>query len=120
MIFETGADDLAFVAEILGAGEANDAVYQKRLEGAGYAVGPRFEGELIDSVMRLGGERAALAGFEVHCVVSYPCDIALTMVLEKLVAAFAEQVEGDSETAVSGFRAGYGLEEKVDRGSAIE
>ena len=47
-------------------------VDQKRIEGARHAVGPGFERELIDAVMRLGRKGAALAGFEVHDVVAHP------------------------------------------------
>ncbi len=40
------------------------------LEFAGDGVGAGFAGLLIDAVMRVGGEGAALAGFEVHDVVA--------------------------------------------------
>ena len=66
MVFEPGADDLPLVRQIFRADEADDAVDEKRIEGAGHAVGPGFQRELIDAVMRLGGKGAALAGLEVH------------------------------------------------------
>ena len=82
MIFQSGADDLPLVIEIFRADEADDAVDQERIEGASDSVGAGFERELIDAVMRLRRERAALAGFEVHDVVADPGDVALAMMLE--------------------------------------
>ena len=38
----------------------------------GHAVGPGFQRELIDAVMRLGRKGAALPGLEVHHVVADP------------------------------------------------
>ena len=75
MVFQSSADDLPLVVQILRTDEADDAVDEKRMEGAGDAIGARFERQLIDSVMRLGGKSAALAGFEVHHVVAHPADI---------------------------------------------
>ncbi len=46
------------------------------------AVSSRFERELIDSVMRLGGQGAALTSFEVHDVIPGPADISLAMMLK--------------------------------------
>src|ERR1700704_1134265 len=79
MVFQSSADDLPFVVQILGPDEAYDTVDEKRLEGARDSVGSRFEGKLIDSVMRLGGESAALTCFEVHQVIAYPASIPLAM-----------------------------------------
>src|ERR1035438_5189433 len=75
MVFETSADDLPLVVQILRADEADYAVDEKRLEGARDSVGSRFERKLINSVMRFGGKSATLAGFEVHHVVANPSDI---------------------------------------------
>src|SRR5215472_1484251 len=66
VIFEAGADDLALVVEILRADKANHAVDEKGFEDASHTVSAGFQGELVDSVMSLGGEGAALASFEVH------------------------------------------------------
>src|SRR5260221_12765009 len=54
MVFESGADDLAFVIEILRPNKSNDAINQKRLEHASYAVRARFQGELVHTVMSIG------------------------------------------------------------------
>ena len=58
--------------KILRADEADDAVDQEWIERACHAVGARFQRQLIDAVMRFGGEGASLPGFEVHYVVADP------------------------------------------------
>ena len=70
MVLETGAGDLLAVVEVFRADEADYAVDQQRREGAGDGVGARLDGLLIDAVMRVGGQRAALAGLEIHDVVA--------------------------------------------------
>ena len=77
VVFEAGAEDLLAVVEVLGADEADDGVDQHGLEVAGDGVGAGFEGLLVDAVVGVGGERAALAGFEVQdvgvgCVSRWP------------------------------------------------
>src|SRR5271167_4999947 len=108
MVFESSADDLPFVVQILRADEADDTVDEKRMEGARDSVGSRFERELIDSVMRLGGESATLAGFEVHRVISHPAGVeiagALAMMFENLFVALAQDAQSDAEAAVGRFR----------------
>ena len=70
MILETGAGDLLAVIQVFGADEAYHAVDQQRREGAGNRVGARLDGLLIDAVVCIGGQRAALAGLEIHDVVA--------------------------------------------------
>ena len=78
--------------EVLRADEADHAVDQERVERAGHAVGPGFERELIDAVMRLGRQGAALAGLEVHHVVADPGHVrALAVMLQHALAALAQQ-----------------------------
>ena len=43
VIFQAGADDLPLVVEIFRADEADDAVDEERIEGAGDAVGASFQ-----------------------------------------------------------------------------
>src|SRR6266436_4231422 len=121
MVFEASADDLPLVVQILRPDETNDAVDEKRLEGARDSVSSRFKRQLIDSVMRLGRERAALARLEVHRVVPDPADIgiALTMMIQNLFAPLAQHTQSDSETAIGRFRARDGLEKKIDRRAAL-
>src|SRR5258708_37678150 len=97
MVFESSADDLPLVVQIFGPDEAYYTVDEKRLEGARDSVGSCFEGELIDSVMRIGRESAALAGFEVHDVIAYPASVPLAMMIENLIAALVQHVQSDSE-----------------------
>src|ERR1700692_2935019 len=115
MVFEARPDNLPLVVQILGPDEANHAVDQKRLEGAGDGVGSSFERQLINAMVCLSGESAALAGFEVHRVVSDPADIPLAMMREDLFVAFAQHVQSDPEAAVGRLRARDRLEEKVYR-----
>src|ERR1700675_1500752 len=103
MILQPGADDLPLIVQILRPDKADDAVDEERLEDPGDAVSPGFEGQLIDTMMSLGRESAALASFEIHHVVPGPVRIPLPMMLKNLFAALAQQIQSDSETAVGRF-----------------
>src|SRR5260370_16572671 len=107
MVFESSADDLPLVVQILRPDEADDTVDQKRLEGSRDSVSSGFKRQLIDSVMRLGRESAALARFKVHRVVPDPADIviviALTMMIQNLFAPFPQHVPFSSEAALALF-----------------
>ena len=70
VVLEAGADDLLAVVEVLRPDEADDGVGQQRLERPRHAVGARLAGLLVDAVVGVGGQRAALAGLEVHDVVA--------------------------------------------------
>src|SRR5271163_834261 len=126
MVFQSSANDLPLVIQILRPYEADDAVNEKRLEGARDSIGSRFKRKLIDSVMRFGGKSAALAGFEIHHVVTHPTGFrvgvatVVSMMFENLFVSIAQQVQCDSEAAICGFRSGHGLEEKIDRRSTIK
>ena len=74
MILKPGADDLPLVVQILRPDEADDAVDEERLEGPCDSVSSCFERQLIDSMMRLGGQSAALTSFEVHHVIPGPAE----------------------------------------------
>src|SRR5437879_6804320 len=56
------------VVEILRADEADDGIDEKRRPATGEAVVSRLERELITTAVRIGRERRALAGLEVHDV----------------------------------------------------
>src|SRR5882724_2204668 len=92
MILKPGADDLALVVQILRPNESDDAVYEERVESSGDSVRPCFERELIDSMMRLSGQGAALACLEVHHVIPSPGGIPLPMVLTNAFAAVRQHV----------------------------
>src|ERR1700722_1395771 len=70
MIFQSGARDLLAVVQIFRTDKADDAVDQERLERARHRVGARLQRLLVDAVVRIGGERAALPGLEIHHIVS--------------------------------------------------
>ena len=70
VILQTGADDLLTVVEIFRADKTDHRIDQQRIKMAGNGIGARFAGLLIDAVMRIGGEGASLAGFEIHHVVA--------------------------------------------------
>ena len=120
MIFEAGADDLPLVVQIFRADEADHAVDQERIERARHAVGARLQRQLIDSVMRLGRERAALAGLEVHHLVAHPGDVALAVMLEHPLAALAQHRQRDAEAAVGRLGAGDRLKQQIDRRAALQ
>src|ERR1700722_1879330 len=120
MILQPGADDLPLVVQILRPDEADDAVDQKRLEDPCDSVGPGFERQLIDSVMSLGRESAALPCFEIHHVVPGPVCVPLPMMLKNLFATFTQQIQSDSETAVGRFCTRHGLKKKINGCSAIK
>ena len=68
MIFQSGAGDLSRVVQILGTDETDDGVDEKRVEVTREAVIARFQGLLIDPVVRIRRQRRALAGLEIHDV----------------------------------------------------
>src|SRR5277367_2722063 len=119
MILEAGANDLALVVEIFRTDEPHHTVHNKGIEGSSYAIGSRFERQLIDAVMRLGGKRAALAGFEIHGLRAAPVDFTGKVVRENLFATFAQCGQADTETAIRSFGAGDGLKKQIDRRAAL-
>ena len=83
---------------------------------ARHGVGASLERLLIDAVMRVGRQRAALPGLEVHHVVA---DRAACSD-ERRVARLAQQLEVDAEAAVGRLGAGDRLEHEVDRRAALD
>src|SRR5271154_3877638 len=83
-------------------------------------VGTGFEGLLIYSetpgtVVRVGGECAALAGFEVEDVFSAGLVVdAASVQLAGHCVCFAQERDADAEGGVGRFGSGDGLEEKVE------
>ena len=75
--------------------------------------------QLIDTVMSFGGKRAALSRFEIHGLSALPFHITRAMMLENLLAAFAQRRERDAEAAIRRFGACDGLEEQIDGRAAI-
>ena len=116
VIFKTGTDDLLAVVQVFGADKTDHGVHQKRLEMSGHGVGAGFAGLLIDTVVSVGREGAALAGFEIHQVV--PEGPAFQA--QACVITFLQYIQIDAETGVGRFGAGDGLEHQVQRHAAID
>ena len=116
MIFEAGAEDLLAAVEVLGPDEADDGVDEHGLETAGNGVGAGLAGLLIDAVMGVGGERAALAGLEVHDVVANFTAAELGCSL----MGFGQQREVNAEGGVGLLGAGDRLEDEVDRCALLQ
>ncbi len=71
--------------------------------------------------MRFRRKRAALPRLEIHHVRALPSDVvALGVMFEHLLAAFAQHRESDAETFVGRFRAADGLEQQIDRRAAFQ
>src|SRR5450432_183607 len=87
MVLKPSADDLPLVAQVLWTNEADDAVHEEGMEGSRHAVCSCFECQLVDPMMRLGGQGAALASLEVHHVIAGPRRITLAMMLKNAFAA---------------------------------
>src|SRR6185312_9334237 len=89
VVFEAGADDLALVIQVFRSNKSDHAVHQKRIKCSGYSIGPRLQRELIDSMVRLGRERAPLSGFEVHNLIAQPVHVSsIAMMFESAFARF--------------------------------
>ena len=116
VILQACADDLLAVVEVLGPDKSDDGIDEQRFEFSRYRISARFERLLIDAVMRVGRERAALTGLKIHDVVA---DRA-TLKTERRLAAFAQHAEVDAEALVGGFGPGNRLENEVDRRAAID
>ena len=70
VIFETSAEDLLSVVEILRSNETDDGVDKHGSEAAGDGVGAGLERLLVDAVVGAGGKGAPLPGLEIHHVVA--------------------------------------------------
>ena len=123
MVFEAGAEDLLAVVKILGADEADYGVDQHGAIATGDRIGARLQCLLVDSMMGIGGEAAALASLEVHDVVTTGFariavtrdDNAAALQLTRHPMGLVEQRDGDAEGAVGGLRPADGLEDEVER-----
>src|SRR5579862_7649668 len=111
MIFKSGTNDLPLVVEVFRTDEAHYAVHEKGIESASDAISTSLERQLIDPVMGLRGERAALARLEIHDVVSNPLDLARPMMFNYAFAALVQHGQRDSETSIRGFRSRNRLKE---------
>src|SRR5262245_22659612 len=70
--------------------------------------------------MRFGRERASLASFKIHGIVTFPVDTSLAVMLEHSFAAFPQHCKRNAETAIRRFSSRDRLEEQVHRGALVE
>ena len=114
MILQPRSDDLFAVVKILRADKADHGVDQQRRERAGDGVGARLHRLLVDTVMRIGGQRRALAGLEIHDVVA---DRAAFQ-RQGRVLGLPQDTQVHAEAGIRRFRSGDRLEHQIDRGAA--
>ncbi len=116
VVLQPGADDLLAVVEVFRADEADHGVHQQRLVAARDGVGAGLAGLLIDAVMGVGRERAALAGLEIHEVVAE----GAALLRQAGLVAFLQRCQVDAEAGVGRLGAGDGLEHQVQRRAAVD
>src|ERR1700751_12903 len=100
MVFQTSANDLPFIVQVLRTDETHDAVHQKGIELPGHTIGASFEGELVDPMMGFRRKSASLPGFEIHRVLTFPGHIPPVVVFDYLFSAFAEHLQGYAEAFI--------------------
>ncbi len=116
VVFQACADDLLAVVQVLGADEPDHRVDQERLEMACHGIGAGFAGLLVDAVVGIGRQGAALAGLEVHEVL--PQGAALER--QARLIAFLQHVQVDTEAGVGGLGSGDRLEHQVQRHATVD
>ncbi len=116
MILQAGAHDLLAVVEIFRPDEADHRIDQQRSEFSRHRVGARLERLLVDAVMGIGGQRAALTGLEIHHVVAD----GAALERQRGRARLSQQREIDAEAAVGRLRSGNGLKHQIDRRAALD
>ena len=111
MVFQTGPDDLLAVVQILRTDEADHRVDQQRAVAPRHRIGPGLAGLLVQAVVRVGRQRAALAGFKIHQVGAHRA------ALQRLGhgMGFVQQCQADAERLVGRFGAGNRLKHQIDR-----
>jgi hypothetical protein len=70
--------------------------------------------------MSLRGERAALPGLEIHHLRAFPRNVALSVMIDNPLAAFAQHRKRDTEAAIGRLRARYRLKKQVDGRASIK
>nr|ART89803.1 hypothetical protein [uncultured bacterium] len=116
VVFESGADDLLAVVQVLGPDEADDRVGQQWLELACDRVGPRLERLLIDTMMGAGRECRALPGLEVHDIVADRSALERT----RRIVGFAQQRQVDAEALVGLLGPGHRLKHQINRHTGFD
>ena len=116
MVFQSGAGDLLGVKQILRPDEAHHGVDQQGFEMARHGIGAGLAGLLVQPVVRVGGERAALPGFKVHHVVAH----GSTPQRERGTARLGQQGQVQAEAAVGGLGTADGLEHQIHRRALLD
>ena len=106
MILQSGADNLLAVVQILRTDEAHDGIHQHRIETPRHRIGAGLQRLLIHAVMRVGRERRALAGFEVHHVAADSPISAQRPAVQRLarIVRFREKRQGSHQSCDSPLR----------------
>ena len=116
MVLQAGPRDLLAVIQVFRPDKPDHGIHQKRLEFAGHGVRPGLAGLLIDTVMGIGRQRAALAGFEIHHVVTHRAAVER----QCCVPGLGQGGQIKSETPVRGFGAANGLEHQIHRSPVLD
>ena len=82
------------------------------LKRARHRIGARFQRLLIDAVMRIGRQRAALAGLEIHDVVADACRGLSDSAASRASSSSARSMP---KLVLAASRAGDRLEHQIDR-----
>ena len=108
VVFQSGADDLLGIVQILGADKADHGVDQKGLIPLGKAVAPGLHGHLIPAVVGLAGQLGALSGLKIHDVGAVGVAVA-----QSKLARFLDGGGVEAKGLVALLRPGDGLEDHV-------
>src|ERR1044071_2039359 len=87
VIFQAGANDLPFIAQVFRPDKTDHTVYQEWIESTGDTVGACFQSQLINPMVSFSGKRTALTCLEVHDVCPRPVHVPSAMMLQYLLTA---------------------------------
>ena len=116
VVFQAGADDLFAVIQVLRADKADHGIHQKWLEVPSHCIGAGLAGLLVEAMVSTGGQRAALAGFEIHQVVAE----GTAFEAQAGVVAFLQDLQADAEAGVGRLGAGNRLEHQIQRHATVD
>ncbi len=114
VILQPGPDDLSRVGQMVHPAESDHGIHQKRIEGAGNPVCPGGNCELVQTVMCLQRERAALPDREIRHLVADEVTGPVTVMLENGPPAGVQQTQVHPEGPVRAFRPPEPAEQQVE------
>jgi hypothetical protein len=97
VVLEPGAGDLDRVVEVLGADEPDHGVDLVGVVALGEAVVAGLHDQLVGVVVRVGGQRGALPGLEVHVVGTG----GVAVLRLAMVVGLVEEVDVDPEATLA-------------------